>query len=272
MLHSTPEVAEPLVQDDRFKLLSFTGSARVGWHLKSIAGKKKVVLELGGNAGAIVHSDADLEWAIERCTVGGYAFAGQVCISVQRILIHRPIYDGFCERLVAETEKLGVGDPMDDGTVIAPLIEEKHAARVIDWIEEAEADGATVLTGKKREGSVVWPTVLADTKPDMKVECEEIFGPVVTVRPYDDFAVAVKIVDDSVYGLQAGVFTHDIRLIHHAYTDLEVGGLIVNDYPTMRVDNFPYGGVKNSGLGREGVKYTLQDYTEPRALVMDLKH
>ncbi|HSG81013.1 MAG TPA: aldehyde dehydrogenase family protein [Gemmatimonadota bacterium] len=268
VLHSTVEVAEPMVRDDRLKLLSFTGSAAVGWHLKSIAGKKKVVLELGGNAGAIVHSDADLEWAAERCVAGGFAYAGQVCISVQRVLVHRSLYDMFCARLVERTGALKVGDPMDEKTVVGPLIEEKHADRVMAWIAEAEAGGAEIRAGNRREGSLVWPTILTDTTRDMKVECEEIFGPVITVRPYDDFQVAVRLVNDSPYGLQAGVFTHDIRLIDYAYRNLEVGGVIVNDFPTFRVDNFPYGGIKDSGLGREGIRYSMEDMTEMRMLVI----
>ncbi len=272
VLHCTVEVGEPLVRDDRFKLLSFTGSAAVGWHLKSIAGKKRVVLELGGNAGAIVHSDADLDWAVERTAAGGYGYAGQSCISVQRVLAHRSLHDEFCERLVRRTEMLKVGDPLREDTDIGPLIEEKHAERVISWIAEAEAGGARVLTGNRREGCLVWPTVLTDTRADMKVECEEVFGPVVTVRPYDDFKAAVRIVNDSRYGLQSGVFTHDIRLIRYAYENLDVGGLVVNDYPTLRIDNMPYGGVKDSGLGREGVASSLQDMTELKMLIVNLEH
>ncbi len=272
VLHSTVEVAEPMVKDDRFRMLSFTGSARVGWHLKSIAGKKRVLLELGGNAGAIIGSDADQEWAAERTVIGGYAYAGQTCISVQRVLVHRSIYDDVRDRLVERTEALKVGDPMDEETVIGPLIEEKHVDRVTSWIREAEEGGAKVLTGGRSEGTLVWPTILAETKPDMKVECDEIFGPVITLRPYDDFKAAVEVVDDSAYGLQAGVFTHDVRRIHHAYRHLEVGGLIVNDYPTLRIDNFPYGGVKDSGLGREGVPYSIGEMTEMKALVIDLRH
>jgi glyceraldehyde-3-phosphate dehydrogenase (NADP+) len=272
VLHSSVEVAEPMVRDDRFKLLSFTGSAAVGWHLKSISGKKRVVLELGGNAGAIVHSDADVDWAISRIATGGYGYAGQSCISVQRVLVHRSFYDGFCEELVERTEKLKVGDPLHDDTDVGPLIEEVHAERVMNWIAEAERGGARVLTGNKREGALVWPTVLADTAFDMKVECEEIFGPVVTVRPYDDFKAAVQIVNDSVYGLQSGIFTHDIRLIDYAYKNLDVGGLIINDIPTFRIDNWPYGGVKNSGLGREGVKHSVEDMTEIKMLVVNQHH
>jgi glyceraldehyde-3-phosphate dehydrogenase (NADP+) len=271
VLHSTVDVAEPMVRDDRFKLLSFTGSAAVGWHLKSIAGKKKVVLELGGNAGAIVHQDADVDWAAQRCAMGGFAYAGQVCIAVQRVLVHRPIYDSFSEKMVAATEALKVGDPSDDDTIIGPLIEPRHVDRVMDWIAQAEGGGAKTLTGNKRDGSLVWPTVLTDTTPDMKVECEEIFGPVITVRPYDDFDAAISIVNDSPYGLQAGVFTHDIRLIDRAYRNLEVGGVVVNDFPTFRVDNFPYGGVKDSGLGREGLRSSLEDMTEIRMLVLNLR-
>jgi len=272
VVHCTVEVGEPMVRDDRFKLLSFTGSGAVGWHLKSIAGKKKVVLELGGNAGAIVHSDADIEWAVERTAAGGYAYAGQTCIAVQRVLIHRSIHDEFCEKLVARTEQIEVGDPMSEGTLVGPLIEEQHADRVMTWIGEAVAGGARVLAGDKREGSLVWPTILAETSSDMKVECEEVFGPVITVRPYDDFSAAVRIVNDSIYGLQAGIFTHDLRLVHRAYQGLEVGGLIVNDFPTMRVDNYPYGGVKDSGLGREGVRFAMDEMTEMKTLVVDLRH
>jgi len=272
VLHCSVEVAEPMVKDDRFKLVSFTGSAAVGWYLKSIAGKKRVVLELGGNAGAIVHADADVEWAVARTAAGGYGYAGQSCISVQRVLVHRSIYADFCDRLVARTKQLKVGDPLRADTDIGPLIEEKHAERVISWIDEAKADGARVLTGGRREGSLVWPTILADTRPDMKVECQEIFGPVVTLRPYDDFKAAVKIVNDSVYGLQSGIFAHDIRLIQYAYQNLDVGGVVVNDYPTLRIDNMPYGGVKDSGLGREGILSSLQEMTEPKMLIVNLRH
>jgi glyceraldehyde-3-phosphate dehydrogenase (NADP+) len=272
VVHCTVEVGEPMVRDDRLKLLSFTGSSAVGWHLKSIAGKKRVVLELGGNAGAIVHGDADIDWAAARCAGGGYAYSGQTCISVQRVLIQRSIYEEFCEKLIERTDQTKVGDPNDEDTVAGPMIETAHAERVMAWIAEAEADGAKVLTGNRREGALVWPTVLADTRFDMKVECEEVFGPVITVRPYDDFEAAVKIVNDSVYGLQAGVFTHDIRLIHEAYQNLDVGGLIVNDFPTLRVDNHPYGGVKDSGLGREGVRFAIEEMTEMKTLVVDLRH
>jgi glyceraldehyde-3-phosphate dehydrogenase (NADP+) len=272
VLHSAVEVAEPMVRDDRFKLLSFTGSAAVGWHLKSIAGKKRVVLELGGNAGAIVHADADVDWAAQRVAAGGYGYAGQSCISVQRVFVHREIYDEFCDKLVGRAEQLTVGDPLSEDTDVGPLIEEHHAERVMNWIADAERGGARVLTGNRREGALVWPTVLTDTRPDMKVECEEVFGPVVSVRPYDDFAAAVKIVNDSVYGLQSGVFTHDIRLIDHAYRNLDVGGVIVNDFPTFRIDNMPYGGVKNSGLGREGVLSSIHEMTEVKMLVIDRKH
>jgi glyceraldehyde-3-phosphate dehydrogenase (NADP+) len=272
VLHSTVEVAEPLVKDDRFKLLSFTGSAAVGWHLKSIAGKKRVVLELGGNAGAIVHADADVDWAAERVAKGGYGYAGQSCISVQRVFVHRSVYDEFCEKLVGRVERLKVGDPMKEDTDVGPLIEERHAERVLSWIAEAEQAGARVLTGNRREGALVWPTVLTDTEPDMKVECEEVFGPVVSVRSYDDFKAAVRIVNDSAYGLQSGVFTHDVRLIDYAYQNLDVGGLIVNDFPTFRIDNMPYGGVKSSGLGREGVLSSIHEMTEIKMLVLDRRH
>ncbi|UCC75279.1 MAG: aldehyde dehydrogenase family protein [Gemmatimonadota bacterium] len=272
VLHSTVEVAEPMVRDDRFKLLSFTGSATVGWHLKSIAGKKRVVLELGGNAGAIIHSDADLDWAVARVAAGGYGYAGQSCISVQRVLIQRSVFDDFCDKLIKRAAELKVGDPLAEDTDVGPLIEQLHAERVMNWIAEAENGGARVLSGNRRDGALVWPTVLADTTFEMKVECEEIFGPVVTVRPYDDFKAAVKIVNDSVYGLQSGIFTHDIRLIDYAYRNLDVGGVIINEMPTFRIDNWPYGGVKNSGLGREGVKHSAEEMTEMKMLVVNRRH
>jgi glyceraldehyde-3-phosphate dehydrogenase (NADP+) len=272
VLHCTPEIAEPMVRDDRFELLSFTGSAALGWRLKAIAGKKRVVLELGGNAAAIVHSDADLEWAVERCVLGGFAYAGQVCIKVQRVLIHRPVYDELVAKLVQRTESLKMGDPLDEDTVVGPLIEPRHAERVTAWIDEAVRGGARVLCGGRRDGNLIRPTILAATTPEMKVEREEIFGPVLSVRPYDDFKAAVRIVNDSPYGLQAGVFTHDIRHVHYAFQNLEVGGVIVNDYPTLRFDVHPYGGVKDSGQGREGVRYAIEEMTEIRALVIDLRH
>jgi len=263
--------AAALVEDDRLKLLSFTGSSTVGWQLKARSGKKHVGLELGGNAGVIIHSDADLAYAAERCAVGGFSYAGQSCISVQRILVHRSHYSEFIERFVARVSKLKVGDPMDDATDVGPLITESDAVRASDWAQEAISGGAKLLCGGKRHGSVLEPTVLTGTRPDMRVNCEEIFAPVKTVEAYDDFEDALAMLNRSRYGLQAGIFTNDAKLIFRAYDELEVGGVIVGDVPTFRIDHMPYGGVKDSGLGREGLRYAIEEMTEPKLLVMNLR-
>jgi len=265
------ENAGLLVADDRIKLLTFTGSAAVGWQLKSKAGKKRVTLELGGNAGVIVHSDTDLAHAAQRCVVGGFSYAGQTCISVQRILVHRPVFDSFTRPLVEGVRKLKIGDPMHEDTDVPPLIREQDAIRVTEWIDEAVKGGAKLLCGGRRKGSVVEPAVLTGTSPSMRVNCAEIFGPVVTVEPYDEFREAVRQINDSPYGLQAGVFTRDAVLIQMAFDELEVGGVIVGDVPSFRVDQMPYGGVKDSGLGREGLRYSIEDMTERKLLVMALK-
>ena len=265
------EDAGLLVTDDRIKLISFTGSAPVGWDIKRRAGKKKVVLELGGNAGVIVHGDADLAWAAERCVTGGFSYAGQTCISVQRILVERPAFTKFRDLLIAGVSKLKVGDPMDDTTDLGPLIRESDAIRATQWVQEAVQDGATLLCGGKRRGSVMEPTVLTGTRPDMKVNCQEIFGPVVTLEGYDDFAQALRLINESPYGLQAGVFTRDAARIFQAFEELEVGGVIAGDVPSFRIDHMPYGGVKDSGLGREGLRYAIEDMTEPRLLVMNMR-
>lgn len=265
------EDAAPLVSDDRLKLLTFTGSSAVGWQLKAKAGKKKVVLELGGNAAVIVHSDADLARAAERCVAGGFSYAGQSCISVQRILVHRNVFDKFLEHFLAGVRKLKVGDPLDESTDLGPLIREQDAVRAESWVKEAVNAGAKLLCGGERQGSVMQPTVLTATQPKMRVNCEEIFAPVKTIEPYDDFSDALRHANDSPYGLQAGVFTNDARLIFKAYDELEVGGVMVNEVPTFRIDHMPYGGVKNSGLGREGLRYSIEEMTEPKLLVMNLK-
>jgi len=271
VLSLSNEEAGLLVTDDRIRLLSFTGSARVGWELKGRAGKKKVVLELGGNAGVIVHGDADLAWAADRSAIGGFTYAGQTCISVQRILVERPAFRNFTDRLLAEAGKLQVGDPLDEATDVGPLIRESDARRALEWVEEAIEGGATLLCGGKRHGSMMEPTVLTGTRPDMKVNCQEIFAPVVTVEPYDDFSLALRRINESSYGLQAGVFTRDAHRIFEAYEELEVGGVIAGDVPSFRIDHMPYGGVKDSGLGREGLRYAIEDMTEPKLLVMNLR-
>jgi len=265
------EDAGLLVSDDRIKLISFTGSGPVGWEIKRNAGKKKVALELGGNAGVIIHSDADLAYAADRCVAGGFAYAGQSCISVQRILVERSVSARFIELLLAGVSKLKMGDPMNESTDVGPLIRERDAIRAVEWIQEAVRTGARVLCGGKRDGSILEPTVLTGTRADMKVNCQEIFAPVVTVEPYDTFDDALRQLNASAYGLQAGVFTRDVKLLFNAYEELEVGGMVAGDVPTFRIDHMPYGGVKESGLGREGLRYAIEEMTEPRLLVMNLR-
>jgi len=265
------EDAALLVSDERIKLISFTGSAPVGWQIKKNAGKKKVILELGGNAGVIVHSDADLQYAADRCVAGGFAYAGQACISVQRILVERSVHGKFTDLLLAGVKKLKTGDPLEESTDLGPLIRESDAVRAIDWVQEAVRGGARVLYGGHRSGSLLEPTVLTGTRAEMKVNCQEIFAPVVTLEAYDHFDDAVRQVNSSPYGLQAGIFTRDVKLLFNAYEELEVGGLIAGDVPSFRVDHMPYGGIKDSGLGREGLRYAIEEMTEPKLLVMNLR-
>ncbi|HVA27405.1 MAG TPA: aldehyde dehydrogenase family protein [Candidatus Baltobacteraceae bacterium] len=267
VMHAPIEVAQALATDERVAMLSFTGSAKVGWYLKSIAGKKRVALELGGNAAAIVCEDADLDWAAKRTALGSYAQSGQVCIKVQRVYVARNRYDTFLQRLLVEIDALGVGDPSNDATVVGPMIDAANADRVVAWVEEARAAGATILRQRTREGNVIAPILLSDTKAEMKVECEEIFGPVATIAAVDSLDEAIARTNASRYGLQAGIFTHDIRAIATAFDNLDVGGVIVNDYPTLRIDNFPYGGIKDSGFGREGVRYAMDEMSELKVLV-----
>jgi glyceraldehyde-3-phosphate dehydrogenase (NADP+) len=268
VLHAPVEVAQALATDERIAMLSFTGSSAVGWYLKSIAGKKRVALELGGNAAAIVCADADLPWAAARAALGAFAQSGQVCIKVQRIFVHRSAYDRFVERFVQETKALPVGDPNDAATIVGPLIDTAAADRVEAWTNEAIAGGASVLLGATRERNVIAPTLLSETNPEMKVEREEIFGPVATISPVDSLEEAIARTNASKYGLQAGVFTNDVRTIGTAFDGLDVGGVIINDYPTLRIDNFPYGGIKDSGFGREGVRYAMDEMSELKTLVV----
>ncbi len=262
--------AERLVTDDRLKMLSFTGSGPVGWALKAKSGKKKVALELGGNAAVIVHSDWPAEDAADRCVTGGYAYAGQTCVSVQRIFVHRDVEERFLSRLVDGVRKLKMGDPLDESTDVGPMINEDAARRAASWIDEAARAGAKIATGGKRTGSFLEPTVLTHTRPHMKVSCQEVFAPVVTVEPYDDFDDAIRRINDSPFGLQAGLFTRDARLLFRAFEELEVGGVIAGDMSSFRIDHMPYGGVKESGMGREGVRYAIEEMTEPRILVLNL--
>lgn len=263
--------AAPLISDDRLKLLTFTGSAIAGWQLKQKAGKKRVVLELGGNAATIVHSDADVSYAAERSVAGGFSYAGQSCISVQRIYVHRSVEEKFLAEFLPRVQALKTGDPLDESTEVGPLITEEAARRAEAWIDEAIAAGARKLTGGARHGAYLAPTVLAKTQPEMKVRCEEVFAPVVLVEPYEDFDAVLAQVNDSRYGLQAGLYTSDARLIFRAYDRLDVGGLIVGDVPTWRIDHMPYGGTKDSGLGREGLRSAIEEMTEPKLLVMNLR-
>ena len=260
--------ADLFTTDERLKLLSFTGSPDVGWALKAKAGKKPVVLELGGNAACVIDEDADIEDAIERVIVGAYYQSGQSCISVQRLLVHRNIYDEFKTRYVEKVKGLVSGDPSNEDTFIGPMISEGEAERLHSWIEEAKDKGAAVLCGGTRNGAMLDATVMENVPKDCDASAEEAFGPLSILVPFDDFDEALKEVNNSRYGLQAGVFTRDIYKAHQAWNELDVGGVVIGDVPSWRVDNMPYGGVKDSGLGREGIVFAMEDMTEIRNLVI----
>tara|TARA_Y100000780_G_scaffold135756_1_gene122144 strand:- start:16669 stop:18096 length:1428 start_codon:yes stop_codon:yes gene_type:complete len=260
--------ADLFTTDERLKLLSFTGSPDVGWALKAKAGKKPVVLELGGNAACVIDEDADIEDAIERVIVGAYYQSGQSCISVQRLLVHRNIYDEFKTRYVEKVKDLVSGDPSNEDTFIGPMISEGEAERLHSWIEEAKDKGAAVLCGGTRNGAMLDATVMENVPKDCDASAEEAFGPLSILVPFDDFDEALKEVNNSRYGLQAGVFTRDIYKAHQAWNELEVGGVVIGDVPSWRVDNMPYGGVKDSGLGREGIRYAIEDMSETRLMVI----
>lgn len=260
--------ADLFTTDDRLKLLSFTGSPDVGWDLKARAGKKKVVLELGGNAAVVIDRDADLDDAVERTVFGAFYQSGQSCIGVQRILVHEAVYDAFRARLVAKTLTLVAGNPADEATFVGPMIDVKEASRLSMWIAEAESQGAVVLCGGKREGAMLEATLLEGVPRHAKLNTEEAFGPVACLSRFSDFDAALDQVNDSKFGLQAGIFTRDLFHMLKAWDVLEVGGVVINDVPSYRVDNMPYGGVKDSGLGREGVRFAMEDMTEIRNLVI----
>ena len=268
ILPATRDGADLFTTDDRLKLLSFTGSPEVGWALKAKAGKKKVVLELGGNAAVIVDRDSDLEDAADRIIFGAFYQSGQSCIGVQRILIHEAIYDALRALLVKKTRALIAGDPHDENVFIGPMIDEKEAARLEGWIQEACDAGATLLCGGGRDGAMLEATLLEGVGRGLKIREEEAFGPMTMLSRFSDFEVALSEVNDSRFGLQAGIFTRDIHKAMHAWEVLEVGGVLIGDVPSYRVDNMPYGGVKDSGLGREGVKFAMEDMTEIRNLVI----
>jgi glyceraldehyde-3-phosphate dehydrogenase (NADP+) len=268
VLAMSRELGDRMVTDDRFKVLSFTGSPAVGWDMKARAGKKKVVLELGGNAGAIVDESADLAWAAQRCAYGAFKYAGQTCISVQRIFVHEQVWDGFLAEFRTRAAALRLGDPADPGTDLGPMIDQTAAARIDDWVRQAVAAGGRVLLGGRRDGVCYPPTILADVPGDARVCRDEAFAPVVVLSRVSSFDEALDRVNDSVFGLQAGVFTRDVWNSWRAFERLQVGGVILNDSPTYRVDHMPYGGVKDSGLGREGIRYAMEDLTEMRLLVV----
>jgi aldehyde dehydrogenase (NAD+) len=268
VLPVSSKVADGMARDERYRKISFTGSAEIGWYLKGLDPKKRVTLELGGNAGVIVHADADLDVAAQRIAYGGYYQAGQSCISVQRVLVSSEVYDDFTARLVKQIESLKVGDPLDPTVDVGPVIQRTEVDRLTEWVNEAVSQGAEVLTGGKGDGPFFEPTLLANVQPEMRVCREEIFGPVVTISRYETFDDALAVVNESKYGLQAGVFTNDITRAFEAHRAIEVGGLIVNDVSAFRADQMPYGGSKDSGFGREGLKYAMEEMTEPRIMVL----
>ena len=265
------DLAEQLALDEDVKKVTFTGSAAVGWRLKALMPKKRVTLELGGNAGVIVHEDADFDFAVKRCVAGSFGYAGQTCISIQRIYVHEPLYERFKEAFVEGVKALKLGDPLDPQTQVGPMITPSALEGTLSFIEEAISRGARLLVGGKRRENILEPTVLEKVEPSMRVVCEEAFAPVVNLIPYSDFEEALAMVNNSAYGLQAGVFTSDIARVFQAYETLEVGGVIQGDASNFRVDPMPYGGVKDSGFGREGVRFAIEEMTEPKLLVLNTR-
>ncbi len=262
------EGAQLFTEDDRLKLLSFTGSPEVGWQLKSLAGKKKVTLELGGNAACIVDKDTDVDDAVERIIFGAFYQSGQSCVGVQRIMVHEDIYQTFSDKLVARTKLLKMGDPKEEDTFIGPMISEKEAIRLKSWIDHALSNNATLLCGGSRDGAMLEATLLTDVPKNEDIYAKEAFGPVAVISKFSDFNAAIDDVNNSAFGLQAGVFTRDLYRAQTAWERLEVGGVIIGDVPSWRADQMPYGGVKDSGLGREGIKYAMEDMTEIRLMVI----
>jgi acyl-CoA reductase-like NAD-dependent aldehyde dehydrogenase len=268
ILPMTRELGDRMVADERFKLLTFTGSPSVGWRMKERAGKKKVVLELGGNAGVIVDRSADLDWAVKRSLVGAFSYAGQVCISVQRMFLHEDIREAFLDKFRAGVQALHLGDPIDPVTDVGPMVDDAAAARTQRWVDEAVQLGGKVVAGGKADGAFFQPTILENVPVEAQVCSNEAFAPLVVVFPFSDFGDAIRQVNDSFFGLQTGVFTNDLTNAWQAFQELEVGGVIVNDVPTYRIDHMPYGGVKDSGQGREGLRWAIEDMTEIRIMVL----
>jgi len=264
------EIGDVLVQDERVKLITFTGSSEVGWGIRQRAPRKRVTLELGNATPVIVDASADLADVASRVAANGYSFAGQSCISIQRVYVERPVYDAFLAKLVPKVEALKLGDPADDETDVGPVIDEGARDRLLEWIEEARAAGARVLAGGELDRELLKPTLIADAPPDVKVSCEEAFGPVVAVNPYDTLDEAIALANGTRYGLQAGIFTSDIRSALRAARELEFGGVVVNEAPTFRADQMPYGGVKDSGNTREGPPFAMRELTEERLVVLQL--
>ncbi|MGD8540527.1 MAG: aldehyde dehydrogenase family protein [Candidatus Aminicenantes bacterium] len=264
------KAADVLVEDDRVKKITFTGSPEIGWELKRRANKKRVTLELGGNAAVVIEPDANLEFALPRVLLGAYAYSGQVCISIQRIFLHAKIYDKFMADFVEATKKLKMGDPLDEKTDVGPMINMGAAEQIEEWMNEAVANGARIVCGGGRDGAMVEPTILEKVRPELRISWLEAFAPIVVVYPYEDFEEALQGVNNSIYGLQAGVFTSDINKAFQAYEALDVGGVIVNDIPTFRIDHMPYGGIKESGFGREGLKYAIEEMTEMKLMALNL--
>lgn len=271
VLPSRPEVIERiLAQNNSIKYLTFTGSSSVGWHLKSLFPKKKVLLELGGNAGLIIDRDVEIASVVKKAVYGAFAYSGQICISVQRIFVHRDIFDKFLDTFVAATQELRLGDPLSENVDIGPIIDRQSIERIISIIDEAKRGGAKVLTGGEVVDNILKPIVLTNTKPDMRVNSQEIFGPVVSIERIESIEEGIECVNSSIYGLQAGIFTNNVYNAFLAYEKIETGGVIVNNIPTFRSDNMPYGGIKESGFGREGVRYAMEELTEPRLMVLNL--
>jgi acyl-CoA reductase-like NAD-dependent aldehyde dehydrogenase len=268
VLPMSRELGDRMVSDDRFKLLTFTGSPSVGWRMKERAGKKKVVLELGGNAGVIVDKTADLDWAVRRVLVGAFTYAGQVCISVQRMFVHEEIWDAFMAKFIEGARALKLGDPLDSQTDLGPMVDQNAASRTQRWVDEALAVGGKALLGGKADGTYFPPTILTDVPVTAAVCSNEAFAPLVVAFPFNDVGDAISRVNDSSFGLQTGIFTNDLGSAWRAFHELEVGGVIVNDVPTYRIDHMPYGGVKDSGLGREGLRWAIEDMTEIRIMVL----
>lgn len=264
------DTTRALVRDDRFKVVTFTGSAEVGWQLQKMAGKKKVLLELGGNAGVIIEPDADLDWAAERVVFGGFVFAGQSCISVQRVYIHESIYQPLAEMIKSRVQALRIGDPRDPRTELGPLIDSQAVERTLNWIREAESQGARILLGgREKTATILEPTIMEQVPRDCNLYREEVFAPLIILESYRDFYQTLTAINNSRFGLQAGIFTKRQDYLWAAFERLEVGAVISNDVPTFRLDPMPYGGIKDSGIGREGPRYAIEELTEPRLLVIN---